>query len=57
MHDENSEKKFFIMISKEHENQENDRDLIINALNKTIFKVNNLKDTVQKFVEAAKYEL
>ena len=57
VHDENSEKKFFIIILEKHENRENDRDLTVNALNKTIFEVNNLKDTIQKFVKATKYEL
>ena len=57
MHDENNEKKFFIIISKEHKNKENDRDLIINALNKIILKVNYLKDIVQKFVKATEYKL
>ena len=57
MHDENSEKKFFTIISKEVANQENDRNSTVDALNKTIFKVNHLKETIQKFVEAAKYEL
>ena len=45
------------MILKEHEKRENDKNSIINALNKTIFEVNHLKNTVQKFVEVVKYEL
>ena len=57
MHDENNEKKFFIIISKEHKNQENDKDSTVNVLNKIIFKVNHLKNTVQQFVKAAKYKL
>ena len=57
MHDENSEKKFFIIILKKDENQEDDKDSIVNALNKTIFEVNHLKNTIQKFIKAAEYEL
>ena len=54
MHDENNEKEFFIMILKK--NRDN-RELIVNALNKAIFKVNHLKNIVQKFIETAKYKL
>ena len=34
------------MILKEQEDHDNDRDSTVNALNKTIFEVNNLKDTI-----------
>ena len=57
VHDENNEKKFFIIISKKNENREDDRDSTVNALNKTIFEVNYLKDTIQQFVEATEYKL
>ena len=57
VHDENNEKKFFIMILKERENQKDDRNSTVNALNKTIFKANHLKDTIQKFVKVTEYEL
>ena len=57
MHDENSEKEFFIMISKEDEDQEDDENSTVNVLNKTIFEAHYLKDTVQKFVKTAEYEL
>ena len=45
------------MISKKNKDQKNNRDSIIDALNKAIFKVNHLKNTVQKFVKAAEYKL
>ena len=45
------------MISKEHKNQENNRDLTVNVLKKSIFKVNYLKNIAQKFVKAAEYKL
>ena len=57
MHDKNSEKEFFIIILKENKNQESNKNSIIDALNKIIFKVNYLKETIQQFVKAAKYEL
>ena len=44
------------MISEERKNQKDDRDLTINALNKTIFEVNHLKNTIQKFVKATEYK-
>ena len=44
------------MISEERENQKDDRDSTINALNKVIFEVNHLKNTIQKFVKATEYE-
>ena len=45
------------MISEERENQKDDRNSTVNALNKTIFEVNHLKDTIQKFVKATEYKL
>ena len=45
------------MILKEQEDHNNDRDSTVNVLNKTIFEVNYLKDIIQQFVKAAKYEL
>ena len=57
MHDKNNEKKFFIIISEEHKNQEVDKNSTANVLNKTIFEINHLKDIVQKFVEATEYML
>ena len=45
------------MISKKNENQEDDRNLTVNVLNKTIFKVNHLKDTIQQFLNAVEYKL
>ena len=57
MHDKNSEKKFFIMILKEHKSQEENKNSTVNVLNKAIFEINHLKNTVQKFVKATKYKL
>ena len=34
------------MISEKRENQKDDKDSTVNALNKAIFKVNYLKDTI-----------
>ena len=45
------------MISKERENQKDDRDSTVNALNRAIFEVNYLKDTIQEFVKATEYKL
>ena len=45
------------MISKENKNQKDDRNSTVNALNKAIFEVNYLKDTIQKFVKITKYKL
>ena len=39
------------MISEERENQKNNRNSTLNALNKTIFEVNHLKDTIQKLLK------
>ena len=57
MHDENSEKKFFIIISEERENQKDNRNSTVNALNKAIFEINHLKNTIQKFVKVTEYKL
>ena len=57
VHDENSKKKFFTMISEERENQKDDRNSTVDALNKAIFEVNHLNDTIQKFVKATEYKL
>ena len=45
------------MILKKDENQEDDKDSTVNVLNKTIFEVNYLKNTIQKFVKAIEYKL
>ena len=34
------------MISEKHKNQKDDKDSTVNALNKTIFEINYLKDTI-----------
>ena len=56
MHKKNNKKKFFIVILKKHKNQRDNKNLIVNALNKIIFEINYLKNIIQQFVKVTKYK-